>query len=89
MSTTLKATKTRLALLQAVADGQVYGETCPPYDSYQRIDVGAHTRHRRVTARCEELRRAGWVEPDDANALRWSWLYRLTEAGRAVLKGAS
>lgn len=86
---TLYPTKTRLALLQAVADGDVYKEIAfLPYDSYHRAKAGISVR-RRVSARCEELHRAGWIELNSENTQRWSRPWRLTDAGRAVLDSAS
>jgi hypothetical protein len=80
----LMATKTRLALLAAVADGQVYKGTWYSVEDYWD-DNGSYDR--RVTARVAELHRAGWVamdhsrDPDRPHRRLW----RLTDAGRAVL----
>lgn len=85
----LRPTKARLALLQAVADGLVYESRWTPYDSeiYTVGDDGS--RWRKVTTRCAEAHRAGWIElePEDS-AARWIRLWLLTDAGRAVLDGA-
>jgi len=78
----LYPTKTRLALLQAVADGQVYQGTW-----YQDEDFWADgVRDRNVTARMADLRRAGWVELGGRDpGKQWRRLWRLTAAGAAVL----
>lgn len=83
--TGLYPTRTRLDLLRAVdaqqvVDGDVSGDpdaqgehwVCPEFEDPVR-----------VTARIAELARAGWVELPDGHAI-----WRLTDAGRAVLDGA-
>lgn len=92
--TALYPTKTRLALLQAVADGQITEHyplnlsvrrgLQPPYSVLAELDRTT----RRVTAVIAELARAGWVRLDDNPERRTRygpvrWL--LTEAGQAVL----
>lgn len=81
MSTPLYPTKTRLALLEAIGEGEVWQSAFHfPYDSWwQRA---------KVTARCDELLRAGWVTllPLDPG-VRQRW-FALTDAGRAVLDAA-
>ena len=76
----LYPTKTRLALLQAVADGKAHVETSPPYDSYA-AGMG------KVTARCEEMYRAGWIEQGGEFGA-FVRNYRLTNLGREVLEAA-
>ena len=75
----LYPTKTRLALLQAVADGQVTAEKSPPYDSY--MDRGG-----KVTARCEQLYRAGWIVLGQYRTFTRLW--ELTAQGRQILAEA-
>jgi hypothetical protein len=75
----LHPTKTRLALLRAVAAGKAHVETSPPYDSYA-AGMG------KVTARCEQMYRAGWIEQGEPGTFVRN--YRLTDAGRAVLAAA-
>jgi hypothetical protein len=74
----LFATKTRLALLRAVADGEVvvdfYGQAAYADD------------FRSVTARWQEFTRAGWATRPDGDEPRWM-PGQLTELGRAVLDG--
>ena len=90
----LHPTKTRLALLQAVADGDV--RQCyprPPDPIYSEMDRGYGTgrRYVKVTVKIDELERAGWVGLGEREFDRYGaprpWL--LTPAGRAVLDGAS
>jgi DNA-binding transcriptional regulator PaaX len=73
----LYPTKTRLALLQAVADNDVW--KIADGDTIDLIE-GGHSE-RRVTAAIAEMERAGWVALHDVG--RWE----LTDAGRAVLDG--
>lgn len=88
----LYPTKTRLALLQDVADGVVsehypFHRHSPPYTDVDR-GLGASPRWVKVTARIEEMRRAGWVETPASNgfSMRLSSRWQLTDAGRAVLE---
>jgi hypothetical protein len=76
----LHPTKTRLDLLRAVADFLVFRT---PYRDAQF--TGAHG-FKTVTARITELERAGRVHLPDPNADTSLW--RLTDAGRAVLDAA-
>jgi len=78
-------TKTRLALLQAVADGAVTESRFTPYHSQMRPRDGRSWTT--VTSRCEEARRAGWIEVGE-DAGRWSRSWQLTEAGRQILEAA-
>lgn len=70
----LYPTKMRLALLAEVADHRIVGRA---YDAYSVITG------RKVAASMREMETAGWVVL--AGGERW----RLTDAGRAVLDGAS
>lgn len=78
MSTDLYPTRTRLRLLRAIADGDVWRGT----DGRDSDDFGGN-----VTARTAELNAHGWVVPgylyDDQGRRQW----QLTDAGRAVLDG--
>lgn len=84
-------TKTRLALLQAVADEAVYQSRRFPYESDECVlgSIAGTHRWMRVTSRCKEAHQAGWIElePEDM-AGRWSRRWLLTDAGRAVLERA-
>lgn len=73
----LHPTKTRLALLQAVADHDVW-----KIADGESVQLGAGFDSVRVTAAIAEQERAGWVTLHDVG--RWE----LTAAGRAVLDGA-
>lgn len=78
----LKATKTRLALLQAVAGGWVYQGTWYEVEDFWNDGL----RHGKVTARVAELHRAGWIELGGRDpGMQWRRLWRLTDAGTAVL----
>lgn len=81
----LYPTKTRLALVRAVANGQVATDVTADDDLiwlYPNYPTEHDTR-RRVTHDVRELERAGWVEEDQAGVF-----WRLTGAGRAVLANA-
>lgn len=84
----LRPTKTRLALLQAVADGRVYAGHGAA-GSWWDAPPGSHTP-RYVDARCLEAHRAGWIALDPVawggGSSRRYW--HLTDFGRAVLDGA-
>lgn len=83
----LHPTKTRMALLQAVADGAVYDLPDDDRDTIATFDTsGAEWGEpaRRVTARIDEFVRAGWVAIA-ADDMTWS----LSGEGRRVLGGAS
>lgn len=91
MADYLFPTKTRLALLQAVADGAVehcmhWLGTKPSESRWDRID--ATPRWKVVTAAAKELGHAGWIRlgrPDGKgiySTVRWE----LTDTGRAVLE---
>lgn len=62
----LHPTKTRLALLQAVADGAVaqHRPALVNYQPYAEWDrgPGVDPRYRRVTGRVDELCHHGWIE---------------------------
>lgn len=74
----LYPTKTRLRLLAAVADRQVFRDVMG--DDYISGD-------RKVSARIAEVEQAGWVQLGERD--RWGIRYwRLTDAGRAVLAEA-
>jgi hypothetical protein len=90
----LKATKTRLALLQAVADGNVTQRyPLMPEPIYSELDRGPNaglggSRYLRVTTRIDDLERVGWVRLGKRAISSWSKSPRrweLTDAGRAVL----
>lgn len=84
--TTLYPTKTRLALLRAVAAGNVIDLPDDKHDAISTFDTtGAEEGEpaRRVSARVDELARAGWVcYGRDGVTLG------LTDAGREVLAKA-
>lgn len=86
-------TKTRLALLQAIADGSVT-EIYGVFPSADRSELdhgpGENRRYRNVTSRVEELRRAGWVTLGDKvhDHYKAPRLWVLTPAGREVLDAA-
>jgi hypothetical protein len=75
----LYPTPSRLKLLRAIADGQVWRDNWFPYGDFE---VGAG---RRVNSRIAEMQRAGWVylgsEPG-MGATHW----HLTEAGQQILQ---
>lgn len=76
----LHPTPTRLALLRAVAAGEVHEDTFrAPYKSHHGRD--------NVTARIDDLYRAGWISFGEP-AARWRRAWQLTDAGRAVLEAA-
>jgi hypothetical protein len=90
----LHPTKTRLALLQAVADGAVT-EHYPilPANPYAQWDRGPGEvpRYRRVSSSVQELHRAGWIGygaklDDHYKAPR---LLVVTDVGQAVLDAQS
>lgn len=83
MAADLYPTKSRLALLEAIAQGHVYDLHDDERDTITTFDTtGAEDGipARRVTARVDEMVRAGWVciGRDDVT-------WELTDAGRAVL----
>lgn len=87
-SKTLHPTKTRLALLNAIAAGEVTGY--PYYESdhvdYYWDDRPGHQFY--VTKRVEELIRAGWVTPPPGGERRPDFRVELTAVGRKVLEEA-
>lgn len=88
--TSLHPTPTRLALLQAVDDGEVW-EHYPmlPDPSYSTWKPSDSRLSSRVTARIEELRRAGWVSLlRRSEGAHWKAprQWDLTDAGRSVLQ---
>lgn len=97
MSDGLFPTKTRLALLQAVDDGDVR-QRYPmlPDPDYTELDRGpgagvSGARYVKVTSRVEELARAGWVrigarESEHYKAPR---RWELTDLGRSILDGGA
>lgn len=84
----LYPTKTRLALLQAVADGAVERDGLG-LDLWDDIDRQPRTI--RVTARITELEYAGWVRLTTAlrsrSGERLPQLWELTTTGRDILHG--
>lgn len=86
MSAGLYPTKARLALLQAVADGEVKQHRFVGYPSEVRWRQPAG-RSRVVTARIDEMQRAGWVEmgPPVGKSMYSARPVVLTDAGKAVL----
>lgn len=74
----LYPTKTRLALLDAIENGEVTGY--PYYDS-EHVDYFWGTR---VTASVNELIRAGWVTPPPDGERRPDFKPELTDPGRKV-----
>ncbi len=81
--TDLYPTKARVALLAAIAAGDVYADigAGTGYSGHDYIIEDG--RHYRVTARVNQLLRAGWVQwrNDESGNGR----YLLTPAGQAVL----
>lgn len=89
MSTVLRPTAARIALLQAVADGKVRhwpaSDWVPEaWDNWITADRG----DLKVTARIKELLAAGWVEHQASDNDVRMRLYTLTAVGRAVLDTA-
>lgn len=87
----LHLTPTRKTLLQEVAAGNVVRSArigTRLYDHYRPgYDRGVG---RRLSGRCAELEREGWIELVDDTVNGWTReTWGLTEAGRAVLDGAS
>lgn len=85
MAGELHPTKTRIQLLRDIANGQVLTDiTAEPEDGdviWLFPDAPTTWQNRtRVTARVQELERAGWVE-QQPNGMDWD----LTDAGRKVL----
>ncbi len=81
----LHPTKTRLALLRAVAAGEVHWYRSGMHgESFWKAGLGG--RGLMVTSRMREFNRAGWVQvPDtDLHAVAWE----LTDLGRQVLQEA-
>lgn len=84
----LAATRTRRALLRAISDAR--GRIS--YDPAEKT-VWDHDTGIRVTERCRELLAAGWIraltpgEQRGPNELVFRHYYRLTDFGRAALKG--
>jgi hypothetical protein len=81
----LNPTAARLALLQAVADGQVYTRR---YTSGDYQDLGDDLPARTVTAKLGELWRAGWVDLtyDEATYdMVRKFYWHVTDSGKAVL----
>lgn len=79
----LYPTKTRLALLRAVALGRVLDlpdEDRNRLESFDTSDAEDGEPARRVTARVTELARAGWIACP--NGVTWG----LTRAGRQILE---
>lgn len=72
-------TRTRLRLLRAIADGDVWRGV----DGRDGDDFGGN-----VTSRTAELSAHGWVVLGDVYDDRGRRQWRLTDAGRAVLDGA-
>lgn len=87
----LYPTKTRLALLQAVADGAISrhqllrgGSAWDVWDDITRVP-----RRIRVTARCNEASSEGWIRLGPTDSLAWNAprLWELTASGGSVLNG--
>lgn len=80
----LYPTPSRLALLRAVSYGEVLEGITDEHAGVTWLTTGAEDGEpaRKVTARIDEMHRAGWVELAD-DAVTW----RLTELGRIVLDG--
>lgn len=96
MSGALFPTKTRLALLQAVADGAVTERyplgVEPHYSQWDLGPGGAHgtygNRHRTVTAGVADQQRAGWIrlgEPEDPTWYKSPRLWEITDLGSQIL----
>lgn len=91
--TGLGATKARMALLQAVADGAVTDQYPigfePPYAEWDHGPEHNHgRRYQTVTASIDKMRRAGWVYLDGKvhDGYKASRLFKLTALGREVLE---
>lgn len=93
----LYPTKTRLALLQAVADGAVTEHyplgVAPHYSTWDLGPSGAHgvygSRYKTVTAGVREQRKAGWIrlgEPEDPTWYKSARRWEITDLGREVLE---
>lgn len=78
----LHPTKTRLALLAAIQAGEVTGY--PHYETGYVDYFWGIT----VTARVNEMIRAGWVTPPPGGERRPDFKPELTEAGRKVLEAS-
>lgn len=81
----LYPTKTRLGLLRDIAEDRVFTDVTA---EHARIVFAPNApdewqTQQTVTSRVEELEREGWIEEHGCS----SW--RLTDAGREVLDGAS
>lgn len=83
----LYPTKTRLNLLRAVAAGEVMHYRNWGHDPDQDKWRVPGERHRVVTTRMEELRRAGWVELGNRTvpSLYAPSLWSITDLGREIL----
>jgi hypothetical protein len=77
----LYPTKTRLGLLRDAAAGRVRSE------HGNIIATDSDGGRRTVSAAVEELCVAGWLKPGEVRAARRQ--YDITDAGRALLDGAS
>lgn len=80
----LYPTKTRLALLERVAQGDVLEGITDNTEGETWLTDMDGSVPQKVTARIAELERAGWVRLPDDPPVVW----RLTDAGRAVLAAA-
>jgi hypothetical protein len=86
----LYPTKNRLALLRAVRDRDVYWwppestDDGEPDSMWEPPNEGGL----KVSVRIEEMRAAGWVEVEPEPQRGYTYRWRLTDAGRAVLDKA-
>ena len=79
----LRPTKTRLALLQAVAKRKVW-HTHAATLAYAWWQVDGESGGATVTARCDEQVWAGWIVLEPA-AADYRHFYEITDAGRAAV----
>ena len=79
----LYPTKTRLALLQAVADGAVLEGITPDTEGHTWLTFDDGDKPVKVNARIDEVEKAGWVYINEPP------FWKLTELGREVLEAAT
>jgi hypothetical protein len=77
----LYPTRTRLALLQAISDHEVWRLTLGPTEYWW---LGS-----RVTARCLQFMRVGWVKFENPELDDPQLYLALTDLGRSILDGGA
>lgn len=80
--TDLYPTPTRIKLLRAIEAGEVVRSWALRMEPHDRLDG------RRVNRRVEELARAGWAAYPPMQFGGRTAVWRLTDAGREILRGA-